>query len=140
MAPPPTRAPTALANRRPKRRVAVCTAPCDRWLTARSGPQGEQRPAPGDALERLHAAVLEAQPGADDGAERRPRGHVLAGRGHRGPARGDVHRHAADVVADDLALAGVQADADPEAELAHGADDRLGAAQGARRRAVECDQ
>ena len=66
-----------------------------------------------------------------------PETSTSPGAGERADARGDVHRHAADVIADQLALAGVDADADLDAELAGGGGDRQRAAQRARGRPVE---
>jgi hypothetical protein len=63
------------------------------------------------------AAVLEAQPGADDEVLDRARHEHLAGRGRLFDACGDVHADAAQVVAEDLALAGVDADPELDAEL-----------------------
>jgi hypothetical protein len=48
-----------------------------------------------------------------------------------------VHGHAADVIVDQLALAGVDADTDLDAQIAGGGVDRQRAAQGARGRPVE---
>src|SRR5258706_11636894 len=55
--------------------------------------EGEDRPAAGDALEVVRTALLEAQVGADDGAERGPRGEHLPRAGEPGHAGGDVDRH-----------------------------------------------
>ena len=70
-----------------------------------------------------------------------PEASTSPGRRQRGDARGDVDGHAAHVVADDLALAGVQADADLEARAARTASTMASrAAHRVRRRAVEGDE
>src|SRR6185369_10707 len=61
----------------------------------------------------------------------------LLGPGHVADARGDVHGHPADVAADELALPGVQAGADLDAQAADRGDDGARAAQGVGRRALE---
>src|SRR5436190_16619594 len=81
---------------------------------------------------------LEARP--DDGAVGGAGGEDLARLSEVRDARRDVDGHAADVLADDLALAGVQADVELEAERPDRLDDRAGAAQRAGRRAVEDDE
>src|SRR5687768_5267610 len=73
-----------------------------------SAVEREQRPAAVDAAQLAHAALLEAEAGADHGAVDGPRHEHLSGCRERRDARGDVHGHAADVVADHLALAGVE--------------------------------
>src|SRR5205085_10816237 len=91
----------------------------------------------GHAREDGLAAVVEVQAGADDRPVRRARGEDLARRRERADARGDVDSHPADVVAEDLALARVQPDAHVEALRAHDVAQRVGAADGAARRAPE---
>src|SRR3954464_12420432 len=124
-------------NRAPTAKVAVTARSARRWS---DGGQREQRPVPRDAVERLHAALLEPQSRAYYGPVRRARGQHLAGSRQRGDARGDVDGHAADVVADDLALAGVQADPDLQPHRPNGLDDGLRTAHRLRRRAVEGDE
>src|SRR4051794_23015723 len=124
-------------NRAPTTKVAVAARSARRRS---DGGEREQRPVPRHAVERLHAALLEPQPRADDGAVRRPRGQHLAGSRQRGDPRGDVDGHAADVVADHPALAGVQAPPDLEAHRANGLDDGLPTAHRLRRRAIEGDE
>src|SRR5207302_1917977 len=99
--------------------------------------EGEQGPAPGDALELVKAPVLEREGAAHDGPEDGARHEHLTGAGQRVHARGDVDRHAADVLADQLALARVHPHAYVDAELAGRLSDRQRAAQRPRGRAVE---
>ena len=91
--------------------------------------QGEQRPPAGDPLELMEAAILERERAAHDGAEHRARHERLAWLGQAADARCDVHGHARHVVADQLALARVHADAELDAERARGTVDREGASQ-----------
>src|SRR6185436_8716615 len=78
-----------------------------------------QAPGPGHALERVLAAVGEADPGADDEVLDGVGDEHLARRRERADARADVDREAADVLADRLALARVEAGAQLDAELPH---------------------
>src|SRR5262249_39540859 len=88
---------------------------------------------PGHAFERVLAAVGEVDPGADD--------EVLDGAGdehltrlrERADARADVDREPADVIADRLALAGVQAGAQLEPQSLQLVANRERAADRARR-------
>src|SRR3954462_3036040 len=100
----------------------------------------EDRPVAGDAAQLLQAAAVEVEARADDGAGDRPRDEDLPRSRQAGAPRGDVHRHAADVRPDQLALARVQPRADLEAEAVDAVDDRLGAPQRLGRRAVEGDE
>src|SRR6266849_3772916 len=92
----------------------------------------EEPPFTGHTLERVGAAILEAQSGARD--------EILHGAGHQdvigsgggGDSRADVHGQAPDLRSDDLALAGMHADADGEAERTDRVADRARAADGAR--------
>ena len=98
----------------------------------------EQRPAPRHALELVHAA----RPRTAARSRRRcrtrsPRRAPRPAPASVADARGDVDGHAADVVADQLALAGVQPDAHLEPERHDGARRsraRSGAPGSARRR------
>src|SRR6476661_6435668 len=101
---------------------------------------GEQRPAAGDVAQVVRPAILEADPRADDRAVDGPGDEQLAGLGQLRDARGDVDRHAADVVAEHLALARVQPDPDRQPERLEALHDRLGAAHRVRRRARERDE
>ena len=96
----------------------------------------EQAPFAGDAGKRPAPAVGELEPGAGDEVADGLRHEHLAGRGLSGDAGGDLHREAADAVPLELDLAGVHPGADADAERPERADDRAGAADGARR-AVE---
>src|SRR5437870_6380343 len=104
---------------------------------ARGGTEREQRPATGHSLELVQAAVRERERAAHDGSVHGARHEHLAGTCERVHARGDVHGHAPHVLADQLALAGVHADAHLDPQLARGGRDRERAAQGARGRPVE---
>ena len=66
-------------------------------------------PLAGDALELLGAAVRKRDTRADDEVLDGARDEHLVRAGERADPRADVDGHAADVVADELALAGVQA-------------------------------
>ena len=76
-------------------------------------------PAAGHPFELVEAAVLERERAADDGPEDGARGEHFAGGREAGEAGGDVDGHPADVLADQLALAGVDPDPDLELELVH---------------------
>src|SRR5215218_4420321 len=78
-----------------------------------------QAPCPGDALERVLAAIGEVDAGADDEVLDRVRDEHLARRRQRTDARTDVDGESADVVADRLALARVQTRAQLDAQIAH---------------------
>jgi hypothetical protein len=93
----------------------------------------EQPPLAGDALELGDAAVLEVQVRAGDEILDRGGDEHLAGPGERGDASTDVDGEPGDLVACELALAGVQPGSHLEAELGDGGPDRRGAADGADR-------
>src|SRR5687768_7186846 len=82
----------------------------------RSGDDREQPPAAGNALELVLAAVLEAQAGPRHEVGHGGRDADLAGARGSGHPGADVHGDPADVVADQLALAGVQPRPDLQAE------------------------
>src|SRR3954468_19763481 len=69
----------------------------------------EEAPFAGGALQRLHAAVGELEAGADDQLAHRAGNEDFARRRQGSDSGADVDRHAADVVADQLDLAGVDA-------------------------------
>ena len=76
----------------------------------------------------MHAAVVEFEPGPDhEVAQRAGDKHVVPS-GQSGYASADVHGDAADVVAADLALAGVQPGADFNAQRLYGIANCHGAA------------
>ena len=81
----------------------------------------------------MRAAIVEGDARAGHEVAHRPAHERLARAGERGDPRGDVDRHAAHVVAEQLRLARVHAGADLDAEPAHGARDRGGAPDRARR-------
>src|SRR5436305_15314364 len=83
-------------------------------LTASAaGRRGEQLPAVWDALELVFAAIGEGDPRARDEVPDRARDEHLPFAGVFADARGDVDCDAADVVAHDLTLAGVNPGANP---------------------------
>src|SRR5262245_47007473 len=102
------------------------------WPPCRSAGDGEELPVAGDALELVPSSVFEVDARADrqisDGARRED----LAGPGERGDARRDMDGHAADVLADDLALAGVEPRAQVDPERPDGVADGPARLHGAR--------
>ena len=84
-------------------------------------------PAAGDAFEFPLSAVFEEEPGAGDQILDRLRDEHLACAGGGGDPGADRDGQAGDFPVVKLALAGVDACADLEAEFAHGFGDRLGA-------------
>src|SRR3954451_20389741 len=117
----------------------TCNASCAGTRRESAG-QREDRPGAGHAAQRVAAAPVELQARADDRPVDRARGQHLAGLRHPGDARGDVDGHAADVVADQLALARVQPRAQLDAQAADRLHDRARAAQRVGRRTVEGGQ
>jgi hypothetical protein len=103
--------------------------------THRSGDRKEA-PLAGEALEAMDSALAKVETGAGDEILHRARHHDLARSGLRHHARAGVNGDAGDCVIDALALAGVDAGADLEAEASQGVTDAHGAADGAGR-AVE---
>src|SRR6185437_10462815 len=93
----------------------------------------EQSPLAGHALEVVHAAVVEVDPGASDEVLHGARDEHLSPASQRRDARANVHGEPADLPVDALALAGVQAGADLEAERANAVADRASAPDGADR-------
>src|SRR5262245_42097891 len=87
-------------------------------------------PSPGNPLELRCAPVLEAELGSRDEVFHRRRDENLTGAGSRTDAVADVDCQAAELVADNLALPGVQSGANLETERR----DRLPN----RRRAPDC--
>src|SRR5712691_1020689 len=79
----------------------------------------------------MQTAVAEAQARASDEVAHRARHQRLAGFGHRGDARGDMHGNAADIVAFQLDLAGVESAAHADPKRLHHFGYRRGAAHGA---------
>src|SRR3954468_1793612 len=128
--------PSAPATCAPARRLRSCKTA----VRARRSEQREQRPAPRHVAQLVRAPVLEAEARSDDRPVDRPRREHLARLGESRDPRRDVHRDAADVVADDLALAGVQPRPRRQPERLQPLDDRLRAADRPRRRPVEGDQ
>src|ERR1700722_19421467 len=106
-------------------------------LLLASTAQREQRPAAWHALQLMKTTFLEHEGTANDRPEDSARHKHLAGSGKRVHTRGDVDGHPAHVLADQLALPRVNADADLEPQLLRRFGDRQSAAQGARRRTVE---
>ena len=104
--------------REPEALGAIAYAGCRRGPLRRFGiGDGEQVPAAGDALELVAAAVLEADGGAEHQvADGRGDQHLAAACLGGDPCT-DVHGHAAEIVAENLALPGVDARADLDAEL-----------------------
>jgi hypothetical protein len=72
-------------------------------------------------------AIGERDARTGDQVLHRARDEQLAGAGARGDARADVHRDAAELVADDLTLAGVHSGPDRDPELMERVDELLGA-------------
>src|SRR5581483_1868225 len=97
----------------------------------RSRAHREQPPRVGHALQLVHAAVLELDPGAGDEVLHRLRDDDLPGARARCDPRGDVHGDAAQLVAEPLALARMDTGADVDAEDAARVLDRAGAPDGA---------
>src|SRR5262249_37762654 len=90
----------------------------------RSGRYQEHPPLAGDSLQRLLAALGEAEPGAGDKITHRACGEDLAWPGEVLHARPDDHGDSPELAGDDLALACVHPGADLDAEPAHGVADR----------------
>ena len=76
----------------------------------------EQLPFVGDALEAMEAAIIKAQPRPGDEVPHRARHEHLTGARQRGDACPDMHGDAANVIAGEHDLAGVNAGADFEAD------------------------
>src|SRR4029453_9521236 len=94
---------------------------------------GKEPPLARDTLELLGAAVRKRDTRADDKALAGAGDEPLVRPGECADPRADVDGHAADVVADELALAGVQAGAHIDVERSHGVRDRSRTADPARR-------
>jgi hypothetical protein len=75
-----------------------------------------------EALQSVGAKVVEDEPRAYRQFANGPTGKHFPGSGHGTDARTDVHRQPAPVVAPSLALARVDADADPKAPCGHAVD------------------
>src|SRR5205807_717585 len=103
-------------------RSAAVAAPVD----------GEQLPFAGNSLKRLRAAEAERDVGADDEVANCAGDEHLAGLCEVGDPSADMDGHAREVIAGELALAGVKAGADVEVEPLDGVDHRQGAANGPR--------
>src|SRR5262245_58036126 len=127
---------------------------CERWVAARvdqtmrtepavarcSTLHSEQLPAPRNTLELVLTAICEIDARADhevlDGL-----GHQdLSGRCQGSHARSDVDGQPSEVVTADLALTGVEADAQVDPEFPGRLDDRLCAANGASRAVEGCKE
>src|SRR5438105_4904422 len=80
----------------------------------------------------MEATLLEPQPRAGHQVLDRPRHEYLARSGQGGDPLADVHRDATDVVAHQLALAGMQSRPDGEPELLDRVAEGAGAPDGAR--------
>src|SRR3954452_16456786 len=91
-------------------RSARSTDSTSRQVPRWSRPCSKQPPLIGDPLERPRPAVLERDAGTGDEVADRARHEHLAGSGQGSDARGDVDGDAADVVAHQLDLAGVDPD------------------------------
>src|SRR5262245_10493360 len=81
-----------------------------------------------DALERMHPAVFELDPRAEDEVLHGARHEHRSRPGERGDPRADVYGEAGQVVAAPFGLTGVQAGADGDSEIGDPGDDRLRAA------------
>ena len=114
------------AGRRPRRLRRVISS---RLLLVHR----EQPPLARYSGERLAPAVLEADVRADDKVAHGPGHEHLGGLGQVGDAGADVDRDAGEVIAGELALAGVQPGADVELERAGGVHGGERAADRARR-------
>src|SRR5918912_4581027 len=90
-------------------------------------------PRPGDALQLVLAALLEGDPGAGDEVAHRARDEHLARPRERRDARPRVDGDPAHLPVRELALAGVQAGAQLDAEPPHRLLDRVGGADRPRR-------
>src|SRR5688572_15785486 len=97
---------------------------------------GEQAPAIRNPLELVRAAIGEAKAGARHEILHGARYEHLSRLGDAGDARSNVHREASNLAADLLALAGMHAGADVDAEWPHRIADPERATDGACR-AVE---
>jgi len=93
--------------------------------------RGEDAPAVLVVAERVHAAVHERLPGAGHQILHRARHQHLAGRGQRPERVGDLDGRTPEAVLLQVALAGVQADADGAAEARRRGGQRRRAANGA---------
>src|SRR5215208_399043 len=102
----------------------------------RAALDGEQPPFAGHALELVRAAIGELDPRPGDQVLDRARDEQLPRPRAGSDARPDMHRDPADVLAPQLALAGVHARSDLNVQRAHGLLGTGGAADGSRR-AVE---
>ena len=90
-----------------------------RWATSGDASDGEEGPFSRETLEDMRSAILESNAGPCDEVFDGVRHEDLTGTGRRGDARSDVDRDAADLLTDDLALAGMQAAADLQVQRAH---------------------
>src|SRR5262245_58348562 len=88
----------------------------------------EQPPIVGDALELMRTAVGEADPRPGDEILHGARDEHLARAGQGSDARGDMDGDPADVLAEQLDLTAVQADANLQTERAGSLGDRAPAA------------
>lgn len=96
----------------------------------------EELPGAGHATQLDAAAVLEANARPDDQVTHRARDEDFSGASLTADPSGDVCRNAPDIGVQQLALAGVDADADLDTQYLGVSAQRLGAADGLRR-AVE---
>src|SRR5207248_920524 len=97
-------------------------------------------PALAHALERVLAAVLELDPGAGDEISHRRGGKDLARARERGDPRTRVNGDPGDLVTEQLALAGVDAGAKLEPEVADGVADGESAANCTRGPVEGCEE
>ena len=82
-----------------------------------------ERKLAGYALQHVPAVVLETDPRSGHEIPDRPRDKHLAGAGLGGHTSGDVHGDPADIICQQLALAGVQPRAHFDAEIGRRAGD-----------------
>ena len=111
----------------------------DYSITVRSPGHREQLPASRDALQLVLAPLGELDPRADNEVLHRPGDQYFPGRRHRTDPRGDMDGQSTEIVAPDLALAGVQSSSDFDAEAVSCLDD-FGCASNAASRSVEAGQ
>src|SRR5207245_1764942 len=89
---------------------------------------GEERPLRLQPLEPVVPTDVELEPGAGHQVTNRAGGQDLAGSGGGRHTRRDVHRNASEIAVVGLALPSVEPRPNVDAEVRHGAGDRLGAA------------
>src|ERR1051325_8392274 len=124
-------------------RTATTSGAARRWsgcsrcgCTGRSETAGAERvqpPLAGHALQRGRPAILELEPRAGNEIAHGARDEHLSRARLTGDARADVDGDAGQLVADDLAFAGVDARPDLQPDTADGVDRRSGTANRARR-------